>query len=177
MPIGIQNNNGKDPFEAFCDSVSEPREVIQEQIYIPEEDDQKSPVNDAVNAEDLDPVLEQKKVDMAMFPAETIVDVIDTTAISLNSYIAQEPVDGASETEKQSLKKAFAKYLSETQVDISPGKLCLILVLMIYAPKVLQAFQLRKKNIENEALRAENEELRAALNDAKKNSSDEIPGV
>ena len=113
---------------------------------------------------------------MAKFPAETLVDVIDTTAISVNSYIAQEPVEGASEAEKQSMQKAFAKYLSETQIDISPGKLCLILVLMIYAPKILQAFQLRKKNIENEALRAENEELKARLQQ-KNTNNNEVSGM
>lgn len=176
MPIGIQNNNGKDPFESFVDQLNEKREVIQEPAPVPEVIESNSDHVADERPEDLDPVLEQKKLDIAMIPAETIVDVIDTTAVSLNSYIAQEPVDGASDTEKQSLQKAFANYLRETNVDISPGKLCLVLVLMIYAPKVLQAFQLRKKNIENEALRAENEQLRAQLQ--QKNAvNNEVSGV
>lgn len=176
MPIGIQNNNGKDPFESFVDQLNEKREVIQEPAPVTEVPEQHT-VHDADESpEELDPVLEQKKIDMAKFPAETLVDVIDTTAISVNSYIAQEPVEGASEAEKQSMQKAFAKYLSETQIDISPGKLCLILVLMIYAPKILQAFQLRKKNIENEALRAENEELKARLQQ-KNTNNNEVSGM
>lgn len=176
MPIGIQNNNGKDPFESFVDQLNEQREIIQEPAPVPEVTEPNTVHEADERPEELDPVLEQKKLDMAMFPAETFVDVIDTTAISVNSYIAQEPVEGASEAEKQSMRKAFAKYLSETQIDISPGKLCLILVLMIYAPKVLQAFQLRKKNIENEALRAENEELRARLQQKNANSN-EVSGM
>lgn len=176
MPIGIQNNDGKDPFESFVDRINEPREVIQEPSPVPDvTESQTAP--DMDEPKELDPVLEQKKMDIAMIPAETIVDVIDTTAVSLNSYIAQEPVEGATETEKQSLQKAFANYLRETDVDISPGKLCLILVLMIYAPKVLQAFQIRKKNIENEALRAENEQLRAQLQQNNKSVKNEVPGV
>ena len=176
MPIGIQNNDGKDPFESFVDQLNEQREVIQEPSPVPDvTESQTAP--DIDEPKELDPVLEQKKMDIAMIPAETIVDVIDTTAVSLNSYIAQEPVEGATETEKQSLQKAFANYLRETDVDISPGKLCLILVLMIYAPKVLQAFQIRKKNIENEALRAENEQLRAQLQQNNKSGNNEVPGV
>jgi hypothetical protein len=176
MPIGIQNNDGKDPFESFVDRINEPREVIQEPSPVPDvTESQTAP--DMDEPKEIDPVLEQKKMDIAMIPAETIVDVIDTTAVSLNSYIAQEPVEGATETEKQSLQKAFANYLRETDVDISPGKLCLILVLMIYAPKVLQAFQIRKKNIENEALRAENEQLRAQLQQNNKSGNNEVPGL
>lgn len=176
MPIGLQNSNGKDPFEAFVDSVTEPREVIQEQIYIPEEPEPKNDVTDVVKNEDIDPVLESKKMEVAMIPAETIVDVIDTTSISINSYIAMEPVEGASEAEKESLQKAFANYLRETNVDISPGKLCMVLVLLIYGPKILEAVQKRKHNIENEALKAENEALRAEL-ESRKNSSHEVPSV
>ena len=176
MPIGIHNNNGKDPFESFVDQLNEKREVIQEPAQVPDVIDPEPTHDMDETSKELDPVLEQKKMDIAMIPAETIVDVIDTTAVSLNSYIAQEPVDGATETEKQSLQKAFANYLRETNVDISPGKLCLVLVLMIYAPKVLQAFQLRKKNIENEALRAENEQLRAQLQQ-KNAGNNEIPSV
>lgn len=149
MPIGIQNENGKDPFETFLDGLKEPREVIQETVDIPEPE----PVAPEI-IEEPDPVLEEKKAKVAMIPAEIIVDVIDTTAVSLNSYIAMERVEGASDTEKQSLQKALANYLRETDVEISPGKLVIVLVALIYGPKVVQAFQIRKQNLEIERLKS-----------------------
>ena len=166
MPIGIVNKE-KDPFETFLDQLNEPREVIQEPAPVPEPEPIPETVLPAhTEAEEIDPVLENKKLEIAMIPAETIVDVIDTTAISVNSYIAKEPVEGASDAEKQSLQKAVANYLRETDVDISPGKMLIVLVLMIYGPKILQAFQLRKANLENEALRARVQDLEEQLKEA-----------
>ena len=154
MPIGIQTKHERDNFDAFLDTYKEPREIIQEPS-IPEPE-QVEPSDNLPGLDEpvADPVMEHKKLEVAMIPAETIVDVIDTTAVSLNSYIAQEHQEGASEDEKESLKHAVANYLKDTDIDISPGKLCLILILMIYAPKTLQAFQARKQNQENAALRA-----------------------
>lgn len=156
MPIGIQERHERDSFDDFLDSLKEEREVIQEPS-IPEPEP-ITPVDELPGTDEPtpDPVLEKKKMEVAMIPAETIVDVIDTTAISVNSYIANEPQQGATEEEKSSLKHAVANYLKESDIDISPGKLCLILVLMIYAPKTLQAFQARKLNHENAALRQRN---------------------
>lgn len=152
MPIGIKNENGKDPFETFLDDLKEPREVIQETVDIPEPE----PVGQfSIHDEPApDPILEEKKAKVAKIPAEVIVDVIDTTAVSINSYIAMEPVDGATSTEKDSLQKAVANYLRDTDIDISPGKLCIVLIALIYGPKVVQSFQLRKKNIELAQLHA-----------------------
>ncbi len=154
MPIGIQNNEhgGKDPFETFLDDLKEPREVIQETVEIPEPVSEKADLL-TDNEPEPDPVLEKKKAEVAMIPAEVLVDVIDTTAVSLNSYIALEQVEGASETEKQSMQKAIANYLRETDIDISPGKLCLVLIALIYGPKVVHAFQVRKQNLEFKKIR------------------------
>lgn len=167
MPIGIQERHERDSFDAFLDTLKEDREVIQEQPVIPEEPE-PSPSGSlpGIDAPDTapDPVTEKNKLEVAMIPAETIVDVIDTTAVSVNSYIAMEPQEGASPSEKQSLQKAVANYLRETDIDISPGKMCLILIVMIYAPKVLQAFQTRKLNIENEQLKAQVASLQQQLN-------------
>lgn len=165
MPIGIQEKREKDPFEKFLDQLKEPREVIQQPDPIPEPEPEIN-LQAAIEDNEPDPVLENKKLEIAMIPAETIVDVIDTTAISVNSYIAKEHVEGASEQEKQSLQKAVANYLRETDVDISPGKMLIILVLMIYGPKILQAFQLRKVNLENEALKARVQDLETQLKEA-----------
>lgn len=155
MPIGIQTKHERDSFDDFLDTLKEDREVIQE-TPIPEPEPVE-PGDTLPGFDDqpvADPVMEHKKLEVAMIPAETIVDVIDTTAVSVNSYIAQEHQEGASAEEKESLKHAVANYLKDTDIDISPGKLCLILILMIYAPKTLQAFQARKQNQENAALRA-----------------------
>lgn len=174
MPIGIQNENGKDPFETFLDAVKEPREVIQETVDIPEPE----PVSPEI-IEEPDPVLEEKKAKVAMIPAEIIVDVIDTTAVSLNSYIAMERVEGASDTEKQSLQKALANYLRETDVEISPGKLVIVLVALIYGPKVVQAFQIRKQNLEIERLKSRIKfyEERDNQQHQEKEDNDEVPNV
>lgn len=174
MPIGIQNENGKDPFETFLDGLKEPREVIQETVDIPEPE----PVAPEI-IEEPDPVLEEKKAKVAMIPTEIIVDVIDTTAVSLNSYIAMERVEGASDTEKQSLQKALANYLRETDVDISPGKLVIVLVALIYGPKVVQAFQIRKQNLEIERLKSRIKfyEERDNQQHQEKEDNDEVPNV
>lgn len=153
MPIGIQEKHERDSFDQFLDSLKEDREIIQEPKIPDPEPVEIADELPGVDAPVADPVMERKKMEVAMIPAETIVDVIDTTAISLNSYIAQEHQDGASPEEKESLQHAVANYLKDTDIDISPGKLVLVLVLMIYGPKTLQAFQTRKLNRENEALR------------------------
>ena len=154
MPIGIQTKHERDSFDQFLDTYKEPREIIQEPSIPEPEEVEPSDNLPGLDEPVADPAMEHKKLEVAMIPAETIVDVIDTTAVSLNSYIAQEHQEGASAEEKESLKHAVANYLKDTDIDISPGKLCLILILMIYAPKTLQAFQARKQNQENADLRA-----------------------
>lgn len=158
MGIGIQNKQERNNFDEFMERFKEEREVIQEPT-IPEPE----PVEPSDTLPEIDnvpdPAVERQKLDVAMIPAETIVDVIDTTAVSLNSYIAHEPQEGATESEKKSLQNAVANYLKDTDIDISPGKLCLVLILMIYGPKTMQAFQTRKHNQENAALREHIAEL------------------
>lgn len=178
MPIGIQTKHERDSFDKFLDTYKEPREIIQEPS-IPEPE-QVEPSDNLPGLDEpvADPVMEHKKLEVAMIPAETIVDVIDTTAVSLNSYIAQEHQEGASAEEKESLKHAVANYLKDTDIDISPGKLCLILILMIYAPKTLQAFQARKQNQENAALRARIQYLEQNMpKNQKEVQNGEIPSV
>ncbi len=154
MPIGIQTKHERDSFDDFLDTLKEDREVIQETTIPEPEPVEPSDTLPGFDEPAADPVVEHKKLEVAMIPAETIVDVIDTTAVSINSYIAQEHQDGASPEEKESLRHAVANYLKDTDIDISPGKLCLVLIVMIYAPKTLLAFQTRKQNQENAALRA-----------------------
>lgn len=173
MPVGIQNNT-KDPFETFLDQLNEPREVIQPQVEIPEPEPAAAEL--VPEGTEPDPVMERKKAELAMIPAEVVVDVIDTTAISINSYIAKEPVEGATAEEKQSLQKAVANYLRDTNIDISPGKLVLVLVLMIYGPKLMQAWQTRKQNIEMEAMRSHIQDLEAQLKEKEVNHAT-VPSV
>lgn len=181
MPIGIQTKHERDSFDDFLDTLKEDREIIQEPT-IPEPETATVEPSDSMPGVDdgpstPDPVVEEKKMQAAMIPAEVIVDVIDTTAVSLNSYIAQEHQDGASAAEKESLQKAVANYLRETDIDISPGKLCLVLILMIYGPKTMQAFQVRKEHQENQALRAHVAELENQLQQRKEAQNGSIPSV
>ena len=169
MPIGIQEKHERDSFDEFLDTLKEDREIIQENVVPEPEPVQPADDLPGFDTPVADPVVEKKKMEVAMIPAETIVDVIDATAVSVNSFIAMEQQEGASPAEKQSLQKALANYLRETDIDISPGKMCLVLILMIYAPKVLQAVQLRKVNIENARLRARVSELEAKQNNPQDN--------
>lgn len=164
MPIGIQEKHVDDNFGKFLKTLNEEREIIQEP-HVPEPDPLPSDSLPGIDdtEEVPDPVLERKKHEVALIPAETIVDVVDTAAVSLNSYIAKERQEGASDEEKRTLQNAVANYLKDTDIDISPGKLVLVLVLMIYGPKTVQAFQIRRQNLENEALRARNAELEEML--------------
>lgn len=181
MPIGIQTKHERDSFDDFLDTLKEDREIIQEPTITDPEPSTAEPSDAMPGLDDnpvaSDPVVEEKKMQVAMIPAEVIVDVIDTTAVSLNSYIAQEHQDGASTEEKESLRKAVANYLRETDIDISPGKLCLVLVLMIYGPKTVQAFQVRKEHQENQALRAHVAELENQLQQRKEAQNGSIPSV
>lgn len=170
MPLGIQQEHTKDPFDDFLDTIKEPREVIQESYMVDEPEPEEIPEYENPTQDDTteyDPTLEKNKLEIAMIPAETIVDVIDTTAISVNSYIAQQEMEGASSQEKQSLQKAIANYLRETDVEISPSKMCILLILMIYGPKTLQAFQMRKINMENRELKSRVKYLENKLNEKK----------
>ena len=176
MPIGIQEKQQRDSFDDFLDSLKEDREVIQEPVIPDPEPAEASDELPGVDAPVADPVRERKKLEVSMIPAETIVDVIDTTAVSLNSYIAQEPQTGATSEEKESLKHAVANYLKDTDIDISPGKLCLILVVMIYAPKTMQAFQTRKENQANARLMARNAYLEQQLKE-REAADGKVPGV
>lgn len=181
MPIGIQTKHERDSFDDFLDTLKEDREIIQEPNIPDPEPSPMEPSDSMPGLDDgaapSDPVIEEKKMQVAMIPAEVIVDVIDTTAVSLNSYIAQEHQDGASQEEKESLQKAVANYLRETDIDISPGKLCLVLVLMIYGPKTMQAFQVRKEHQENQALRAHVAELENQLQQRKEAQNGSIPSL
>lgn len=176
MPIGIQEKHERDSFDQFLDSLKEDREVIQEPAIPDPEPVEAAGELPGIDSEIPDPSLEEKKMKVAAIPAQVIVDVIDTAAVSLNSYIAQEHQDGASREEKDSLQNAVANYLRETDIDISPGKLCLVLVIMIYAPKTLQAFQTRKLNQENAALRERNAYLERQLK-GKEAADVPVPGV
>lgn len=180
MPIGIQEKHERDSFDEFLDTLKEDREVIHEPV-IPEPEHLSSPSDSLPYIENPvsevpDPVLEEKKLKVAQIPAKTIVDVIDTTAISLNSYIAMEPQEGATNQEKESLQDAVANYLRDTDIDISPGKLVLVLVLMIYGPKTMQAFQTRKENQANAALRARVVQLEDQLRE-KEAANGTVPSV
>ena len=176
MPIGIQEKQQRDSFDDFLDSLKEDREVIQEPVIPDPEPIEVAEELPGVDAPIADPVMERKKLEVSMIPAEVVVDVIDTAAVSLNSYIANEHQEGASESEKESMQHAFANYLKDTQIDLSPGKLCFVLILMIYAPKTIQAFQVRKENQEKARLEARNAYLEQQLKE-REAANGKVPGV
>ena len=176
MPIGIQDKSYIESLNDFMDRLKEDREVIQEPIIPEPEPLTPSDELQGVDEPLPDPAVERQKLDLQMIPAEVVVDVIDTAAVSLNSYIANEHQEGASKSEKDSLQNAVANYLKDTEIDISPGQLCLVLVLMIYAPKTIQAFQIRKENQEKARLEARNAFLEQQLKQ-KEAANVEISGV
>lgn len=165
MSLGIQDEHTRDPFDEFLDTLGQEREVISEPEIAPE----SSPEPEEAVVEDVpDPTVERAKFEAAMIPAETVVECIDVGFTSLNTFIAKEEQEGATAAEKESLTKATANWLKDTDIDLSPGKMLLFLVLMIYGPKTVQAFQTRKQNIENEQLKEENARLRAMMEEKEK---------
>lgn len=165
MALGIQDEHTRDPFDEFLDTLGQEREVISE----PDIAAEPSPEPEESVVEDVpDPTVEIAKFDAAMIPAETVVECIDVGFTSINTFIAKEEQEGASDAEKKSLTKATANWLKDTDIDLSPGKMLLFLVLMIYGPKTVQAFQTRKQNIENEQLKEENARLRAMMEESER---------
>lgn len=164
MAIGLQNEtHQKDDFDKFLDTLNQPREVMASPA-LPEEETEPEPEMDLEEAEpEIDPVLEQKKLQVAMIPAQTVVDCIDCGFTSVNSMIAMEDQEGATDEEKESLKNATANWLRETNIDLSPGKMLLFLVLMIYGPKTVAAFQTRKENKEISRLQAEQAKMQKKI--------------
>ena len=87
-----------------------------------------------------------------MIPAETLVNCVDIAFTQVNSIIAKQKVEGATKEEKDSLIQAAANYMKEKDIDISPSSMLIVMVLVIYGPKVYNAIELRKANEEKEAL-------------------------
>lgn len=165
MGLGIETEHKQDPFDDFLDSLKQPRQVmsVQDQDILP--DDPNNPESyfegpESFEKEDETPADQRKRYNLSMIPAETLVNCVDIAFTQVNSLIAKQKVEGASENEKDSLIQAAASYLKEKDIDISPGAMLVVMVLVIYAPKVWQAVELRKANEEKEMLQKQLEEER-----------------
>ena len=159
MGLGITNEHTRDPFDDFLDSLKQPRQVMtaEEQDIIP--DDPELPDLEAADEKET-PAEQRARYNLSMIPAETMVNIVDMAFTQVNSMIAKQKVEGASAEEKDSLIQAAANYMKEKDIDISPGAMLVVMVLVIYAPKVWQAVELRKANEKNELLQRQLEEER-----------------
>ena len=160
MGLGLTTEHKRDPFDDFLDSLKQPRQVMtaEEQDIIPDDPE----VPDLEDNEERETPAEQRaRYNLSMIPAETMVNIVDMAFTQVNSMIAKQKVEGASAEEKDSLVQAAANYMKEKDIDISPGAMLVVMVLVIYAPKVWQAVELRKANEKNELLQRQLEEERA----------------
>ena len=159
MGLGITNEHTRDPFDDFLDSLKQTRQVMtaEEQDIIP--DDPELPDLEAADEKET-PAEQRARYNLSMIPAETMVNIVDMAFTQVNSMIAKQKVEGARAEEKDSLIQAAANYMKEKDIDISPGAMLVVMVLVIYAPKVWQAVELRKANEKNELLQRQLEEER-----------------
>ena len=157
MGLGLKHD--KDPFDDFLDSLKQPRQVMDANTMdVPPVDElpmEKQDLDDLGElGDELESPREQKqRYSLSMIPAETLVNCVDIAFTQVNSMIAKQKMEGASRDEKESLIQAAANYMKEMDIDISPGSMLVVMVLVIYAPKVWQAVELRKANEENEKLK------------------------
>lgn len=157
MGLGLKHD--KDPFDDFLDSLKQPRQVMDANTMdVPPVDElpmEKPGLDDLDDlGDELESPQEQKqRYSLSMIPAETLVNCVDIAFTQVNSMIAKQKMEGASRDEKESLIQAAANYMKEKDIDISPGSMLVVMVLVIYAPKVWQAVELRKANEENEKLK------------------------
>lgn len=159
MGLGLTTEHKRDPFDDFLDSLKQPRQVMtaEEQDIIP--DDPEVPDLDD-NEEKETPAEQRARYNLSMIPAETMVNIVDMAFTQVNSMIAKQKVEGASAEEKDSLVQAAANYMKDKDIDISPGAMLVVMVLVVYAPKVWQAVELRKANEEKEILQRQLDEER-----------------
>ena len=102
--------------------------------------------------------------------AGVFVEFTDMAMAGAASVIAKETQEGATKQEKEPLKDAWANYLKDKNADISPGWILLGMIVMVYAPKMWNAWQVRKLKEENEAKDKEIEALKKELERHKKSA-------
>lgn len=171
MGLGIAKQAG-DPFDEFLDSLKQPRQVMEQHYIEPIEDELPEDTDEETEQETQESPEEQKRrYSLSMIPAETLVNCVDLAFTQVNSIIAKQKVEGATDEEKDSLIQAAANYMKEKEIDISPGSMLVVMVLIIYAPKVYQAVELRRANEKNERLQRELEAHKRQIERLKKKNS------
>lgn len=161
MGLGIQTENQqhtKDPFDEFMDSLKQPRQVMAPEMDSLEASEEITPSFEG-NPPDMEeretPTEQRQRFNLSMIPAETLVNCVDIAFTQVNSIIAKQKVEGATPEEKDSLIQAAANYMKEKDIDISPSSMLVVMVLVVYGPKVYNAIELRKANEEKEKLQKE----------------------
>lgn len=177
MGLGIETEHKQDPFDEFLDKLKEPRQVmnIEDQDILPDEPVMPDFELEGPEKEVETPQDQKKRYNLSLIPAETLVNCVDIAFTQVNGLIAKQKVEGATPDEKDSLIQAAASYMKEKDIDISPGAMLIVMVLVIYGPKVYQAIELRKANEEKEELQKKLDEERKKverLEAANKNKDD-----
>lgn len=160
MPIGIDLENNaaakpKDSFDEYLERISQPKPNYQPDEPLSSEEE---PETESTYLDDSEIHTIKNNIEFSLIPAETIVDCIDMGFVGINSIIAKKEQMGASESEKEGMKKAWANYLKDKNADLSPGWMLLIMILMVYAPKSYSAWQVRKLEEKTIILQTENDE-------------------
>ena len=158
MGLGIDTEqtteHTQDSFDEFLDSLKQPRQVMAPETLDRMESEMEitPPADPAFSMEDDTPTEQKKRYNLSIIPAETLVNCVDIAFTQVNSIIAKQKVEGATPEEKDSLIQAAANYMKEKDIDISPSSMLVVMVLVVYGPKVYNAIELRKANEEKEAL-------------------------
>lgn len=177
MGLGINTEqtteHTQDSFDEFLDSLKQPRQVMAPEMDRMEADLEITPPADpAFSMEDDTPTEQKKRYNLSMIPAETLVNCVDIAFTQVNSIIAKQKVEGATPEEKDSLIQAAANYMKEKDIDISPSSMLIVMVLVIYGPKVYNAIELRKANEEKDALEKKVAEQQRMIDALTKNEED-----
>jgi len=164
LGINTEDSHSRDSFDEFMDSLQQPRQVMAPEMDKIEAELDMTPAQDPLDYSDDDTPTDQKKrYNLSMIPAETLVNCVDIAFVQVNSMIAKEKMEGATEEEKDSLIQAAANYLKEKDIDISPSSMLFVMVLVVYAPKVFQAVELRKANEDKQLMQKQIEEQKLKI--------------
>lgn len=143
----------------------EPETVVAESI------DEERPYGDVpeVTNEDVRNVANMRAI--AQPTAEVIVGTLDVVMPLLISIVIRgSERDGSrlTEGERETLTEAWATYLGDKNVSVSPGVALMVAMVTVYGAKVISALESRRERRELEEARREAEELRGELTEARR---------
>ena len=120
MGLGINTEqtteHTQDSFDEFLDRLKQPRQVMAPELDAVEAGMEMTPSFEG-NPPDMEeketPTEQRARYNLSMIPAETLVNCVDIAFTQVNSIIAKQKVEGATQEDKDSLIQAAANYMKE----------------------------------------------------------------